>query len=202
MKYKFKWEKWIDPLKPSDFKQEQEDDEDYLENEVGSFKAFPTPFGILSITNHVLASTKFDFWILHTNFRITNSLVDEVKEVPGVETMNVLTRYRCRFGFPMSGLFDNKNTRNRIEDTALSFFRKKQDQLLQSFDCETIEKAKEVRDNLDEHNEHWAMYVLPNGNMEIVKQKKMRDNLFNERLDLFRSIHQLVGGTILTSDEG
>lgn len=211
MKFKFVWEEWVDPLSPQDFNNNQDidddddDDDDEGYGNVGqhshSFKAFPTPFGMLSISNHVLASSKFDFWLLHTNFPITNEIAYMMKKVPGVETMNVLTRYRVRFGFPKSGLFNSNEVKEKIEKAALGVVRQKQDKALSVFDQKTSNQAREVRDYLDEHNEHWALYVLPNGHMEIIKQKVMRDGKFNDKLDTLKFVRQLVGGTLLTSDE-
>jgi hypothetical protein len=203
MKYKFKWEKWIDPLAQKNFKQpEPEPENDDDENpQFGSFKAFPTPFGMLTITDHILASSRFDFWLLHTNFPITNEIAHIMKQVPGVETMNILTRYRVRFGFPKSGLFNSTGVKQQVQCAVLSVVRQHQDELLSNFDPVTFRKAQEVRDNLDQNNEHWALYVLPNGNMEVLKQKVMRDSRFDKQLEEFRRLQQLIGGTLLTSDE-
>ena len=73
MKYNFKWDRWVDPLTPGDFRGHQDmddiDDDDDDEDDEGLevthhnyFQALPTPFGMFTITNHALASSHFDFW--------------------------------------------------------------------------------------------------------------------------------------------
>jgi hypothetical protein len=201
MKYKFKWEKWEDPLKAENFEEDLDPDSEFQNGRDPSFKALPTPFGLLTITNHILASTRFDFWMLHTNFPITHELEYRIKQVPGVETINVLTRYRCRFGFPVSGLFDVRDIKHNIENTILKTFEREQARQLSSFDATTTKKACEVMGHLDKYNKHWALYVLPNGHMEVLKQNSTKDTKFNDRLDTFKTLQLMVGGTLLTSNE-
>jgi hypothetical protein len=218
MRYQFQWEEWEDPLKQTQIMDEDDDDDEDEEDDydfsttdfeksqqrtkkLGSFKALPTPFGLMSITDHLLASERFDFWIMHTNFPITNEITYNMESIQGVETMNVLTRYRVRFGFPKSGLFNTDETKKRIEAIVIDVLWKHQNVLLDKFDDNTAQKAKEVRDHLDRENGHWALFVLPNGNMEVVKQKcAKRGKKFNDKVDLLRKTHSLIGGVIITSE--
>ena len=72
-----------------------------------------TPHGFVSLTEHSFASKHFDFWTLHYTQDITTELADIIEKCDGVETFNILTRYRARIGFnrPLiqSGAF-NLNT--------------------------------------------------------------------------------------------
>jgi len=208
MKKKFLWEKWVDPLQPKSFEEpdDQFDDEEFGSPEFSpgtSFKALPTPFGMFTVTNHSLASNKFDFWMLHTNFRITYAIATIMKNIDGVETINVLTRYRIRFGFPVSGLFSVSDVREEIESTTVNYFRRHQNSALNIFDSDTSQKAQEIRNYLDNRNEHWALYVLPNGNMEIIKENKTKvTDKFHQRVKFLNEVQELVGGAVMTSEDG
>ena len=55
-----------------------------------------TPMGVIPMTEHTRAGKLFDFWTAHTNFPITEEIRDIIDETPGVETLDIFTRYRWR----------------------------------------------------------------------------------------------------------
>tara|TARA_A100000164_G_scaffold375836_1_gene411653 strand:- start:148 stop:699 length:552 start_codon:yes stop_codon:yes gene_type:complete len=83
-----------------------------------------TPHGFVSLTEHSFASKHFDFWTLHYTEDITSELADMIEKCDGVETFNVLTRYRARIGFnrPLieSGAFNLNTLRKNIENKILN----------------------------------------------------------------------------------
>tara|TARA_Y100000385_G_scaffold286078_1_gene347326 strand:+ start:318 stop:758 length:441 start_codon:yes stop_codon:yes gene_type:complete len=108
------WEKWVDPYSqtvqdsiPTD--EEEDLEEEYLEDEedveeygtvdkLGKFRAIATPMGIIPINESTASGKIFNFWVGHTNFDITNALALIIEETPGVETLDIFTRYRFRIG--------------------------------------------------------------------------------------------------------
>jgi hypothetical protein len=111
-----KWEKWIDPFlgKPDDeIEVGNIDDEEYWQdsyqkleerqsrplgpkNQTGPVLA--GPMGFIPLNEHNLPSKIYNFWMGHANFDITGKVQKIISKVPGVETLDVFTRYRFRVG--------------------------------------------------------------------------------------------------------
>ena len=56
---------------------------------------------------------------MHTNFDITDKIVDIVSKTYGVESLDVYSRYRLRIGVPNTGLFDAAQVRKSINDAIM-----------------------------------------------------------------------------------
>jgi hypothetical protein len=107
------WEKWVDPF-GGDLDETKwnsynnnEDDIDYdilLENEnVNSqlskpVKVISTPMGLIPYNEYTSSSKIFNFWVGHTNFNLTQSVVDIIEHTQGIEILDIFTRYRFRIG--------------------------------------------------------------------------------------------------------
>jgi len=206
MRKKFVWEPWEDPIDPADpfavNSASQPWDDDYEEMEAK--KSFPmahTPFGFLPITENNKASNRFDFWVLHTNFDLTEDITDIVDSIPGVETAEVFTRYRMRIGFPRSGLFNVGEVKKQIQDAIIEADQRQYVAQLMLFDAEIIHKALATCKDLSRTADYWGIYVVPNGNMSIVKAQEQSDYpQFKEQLRVFKTAQQLVGGQVLSSE--
>lgn len=119
MEHKIVWQKWMDPfgsdddeaLLPEDNEPHFLDDEgsvepdqkyeDKMEHKSKEFKThavrvMATPMGIIPITENTASGKIFNFWIGHTNFNITKKVAQIIEDTPGVETLDVFTRYRFR----------------------------------------------------------------------------------------------------------
>lgn len=57
-----------------------------------------TPFGFVPYTENTATGKIFNFWVGHTNFNISKTISQIIEESPGVETLDVFTRYRFRIG--------------------------------------------------------------------------------------------------------
>jgi len=72
-------------------------------------------FGILPINEKTLASKNFNLWIMHTNFTVDSVVADCIESCPGIETLDIITRYRCRLGFAeMFVVNDVKDTLTKL----------------------------------------------------------------------------------------
>ncbi len=205
MKKKFVWEKWKDPLL-SNYAECEWPGYDLDENEdkipVHSAERQPvmhTPFGMISVVNDSMAANAFDFWVLHTNFDIQEGIAQVIEKVVGVETLEVYTRYRVRIGFPRSGLFQPREVMHEIETAISSLDHAAQNHLLTGLEMEVAEKVIKARDNVDQKFEHWAIWVVPNGNMEIAGSNEL-DDKYRNRLVLLKRAQETVGGRLLTSE--
>ncbi len=88
-----------------------------------------TSHGFVTLTEHSYASKHFDFWTLHYTDNITKEIADVVEKCRGVETVDILTRYRMRIGFnrPLvqAGAFKLNDLRKGIESAILGQSKKK-----------------------------------------------------------------------------
>jgi len=62
--------------------------------------------------------SRFDCWIGHTNFNITNSIKNKLNEVDGIEVLNIISRYRFFIG--IGKMFKFSDVRKDIEKSIVS----------------------------------------------------------------------------------
>jgi len=62
--------------------------------------------------------SRFDCWIGHTNFNLTNTIKNKLNEVDGIEVLNVMSRYRFFIG--IGKMFKFSDVRKQIEETIAS----------------------------------------------------------------------------------
>jgi len=133
--YDVYWEKWIDAYEVDidiDLEdKEVEKDEFGLffegvpeeENQnIKSIQTIFTPFGVLPLTEHSLASTYFKFWVGHSNFKITVSTNALISKVEGVESLDIFTPYRFRIA--VGKLFRDRDVMSKVKDVMVSHARK------------------------------------------------------------------------------
>jgi len=205
MKKKFVWEKWKDPLLSN---YEECEWPGYDMDEMGEKipihtaerqPVMHTPFGMVSVLNDSMADKQFDFWLMHTNFDLKEGVARLIERIDGVETLEIYTRYRARVGFPRSGLFVPREVMHEIEKQILILNHTEQNQLLTGLESEVATKVIEARDKAEEKFEHWAIWVVPNGNMEVVGSNKL-DEKYQRRLVLLKRAQATVGGRLLMSE--
>lgn len=94
------WEKWKDPLgfdepEPSE-KSYDYDEEEQQEIKKIKCQVISTPLGIIPFNEITSSSEIFNFWTGHTNFALTKKISVLIEDTPGVETLNIFTKYRFR----------------------------------------------------------------------------------------------------------
>lgn len=113
--YHITWEKWRDPFIGYDendididqtsldnfFEENLEDSDNQkflLENNNISkqVRVISTPMGLIPYNEYTASGKIFNFWIGHTNFNISKLIAQKIEQTPGVETLDVFTRYRFR----------------------------------------------------------------------------------------------------------
>ena len=153
---KIVWEKWIDPYTTEDLAKlnladvtEEQDFEDFdtdgfiaeLEEFIDEpvinhhpIKTIMTPMGVIPIYEHSLPSKIFKFFVGHTDFNISKGILKIIKDTPGVETVDVFTRYRFKIG--IGKVFLSKIVLKNVQDNIFSLLENK------SFDKSYIEILK------------------------------------------------------------
>lgn len=74
-----------------------------------------TPMGIIPYTDNTASNKIFNFWVGHTNFDVTPSVVSIIDSYDGIETLDVFTRYRFRIG--IGKLFNAADTMYSLSET-------------------------------------------------------------------------------------
>lgn len=130
------WQKWVDPFgEDAELEENQlfndskfiDDNNDYYEDTVTSeisehnyekvkmTKVIATPMGIIPIDENTASGKIFNFWVGHTNFNITKFIASIIEKTPGVECLDVFTRYRFRIAIGKA--FNSSEVMKNIQDT-------------------------------------------------------------------------------------
>lgn len=130
--YHIIWEKWKDPFGFDDSDSSSDLDannSDYIEEETEQYtkkikcQLISTPLGLIPFNETISSSDIFNFWSGHTNFALTKIISSIVEDTPGVETLNIFTKYRFRISigkaFSDSIVMReiNKNVYSYLEET-------------------------------------------------------------------------------------
>jgi hypothetical protein len=102
------WEKWKDPfgfdniesIDASYNDDHYNDNEQPIEQNIKKIKCqlISTPLGIIPFNETISSSDIFNFWTGHSNFALTRIISSIIEDTPGVETLNIFTKYRFRIG--------------------------------------------------------------------------------------------------------
>lgn len=130
------WEQWVDPyVDPNDelfpLKQRRQrepwesnyEEEGELLQQGPPIKNLFTPFGTFPLTEHSIPSKLFKFWTGHVNFTLDAGMVSVIESVPGVETLNIWSRYRFRVG--IGKLFDDGQVMYAIKEAILKYYEQR-----------------------------------------------------------------------------
>ena len=173
MTRKILWHKWLDPLAQIYYNhsgEEDEGDDRFIasrdsfnkEDEPHYNPGFPNhpigptivgPHGVIPLHESTLPGKLYNFWTGHTNFDLDEIAINKIANVPGVETLDIFTRYRFRLGIGKA--FKQENVKEIIEKTI----------------CQSGEKVSginAIKANLKKKYKCWAIYVMPDGHCEYV----------------------------------
>lgn len=129
MKKLIVWEKWVDPFDEHMDQKIDEDEDQYIEENIATnfhpsknhFKVMMTPLGIMPL-NLLSTSEIFNFWVGHTNFNLTKNIADTIEHSEGVETLDIITRYRFRIG--IGKVFIDRDVMKQINDNVYEYIEK------------------------------------------------------------------------------
>lgn len=138
---KIVWEKWRDPFIGYDENDVDIDHErDIIDNYIDhvnendpeknlntvhnneGIKVISTPMGLIPYNEYTASSKIFNFWTGHTNFNLSESIVNILQNTDGVETLDIFTRYRFRLG--IGKVFDETSVKQQIWDNINDYFKK------------------------------------------------------------------------------
>ena len=201
------WESWNAKLEGLQQESIDENEPTYLENEhIQSSELIPTemfitpprvihtPLGVYPEDSLLKPSDRWDCWMGHTNFDITNNMDSKLDlEIDGVEALKILGRYSFFIG--IGKLFDIAQVRKDIE-TLLCVYTE-QEVLNDSEMRVTVDLVKEQL----ESKKYWSLFVSAEGEVEYIVSDEM-DKRYLDGLNNLLEMKSLVGGIILRGDDG
>jgi hypothetical protein len=212
------WSKWQDPLgigkdeieyvPEKDVKKFDNDDEDLFDEDVEQEKddeaATPvviTPLGILPIKPFNNPAKIFNFWLFETTFNISRKVAHIIKTTPGVEILDVFTRYKGRIA--VGNNFKFQDTRQEIEKRLdarpPSSINKANDTGLK-LDNNLKAQIQQLQVQLRQQFPYWAIYVIPNGKISFTGKMENTDE-FNHHLKIYEGACKLAGGKVFKYDD-
>lgn len=139
-----------------DDEDEDEEDEDEDKEDV-SFNEKP------NLPKPMFAIDFADIWVMNTNFNITNSMIEKIDSIDGVEYVKPQTRYKCLIGF--GKLFDIDIVKSAINRAFTEYGK-----------YNRCSKALVLKKLKDEYGDNIRILKMPNGFLkceEIFLQEKI-----------------------------
>ena len=195
------WSHWKNPFTLDDeYIEEDEDDETPStpwkeeDSAIRIRTVVPTQMGIIPILPHEDFCNSFEFWVADTNFGIENKEFDIIDSTDGVEIFDVLSRYRFRVC--IAKLFNAPEVKLDIQNRlgAKRFDSEVINPRDMTLDEETETKVELAKQELGREYSYWAIYLLPNGEMEARGFKNGVE--YQKQFDVFKQCQDLVGGVI------
>jgi len=131
---------------------------------------------------------EFDLWYLHTNFEIKLQDVENIEQVPGVESLDIYSRYRLRIGF--GKLFDRDKVKKDVE------YMLDSSESLELLADDTKEQVEGLLKTFEE-TKLWCILILPNG--KVITYVGKDDADFKSKSEFFERVQEATGCHLLTS---
>lgn len=167
-------------------KEVEQTNDEYSESQSGTipFRLFQqnivnTPFGPMNLDDPMSPAHDTKFYIVHTNFDFTKSMVQALAKCEGIEYLAPVSRYRFAVGFGV--LFDVPTTVEKIEEI---LGVEKEGKVLSEEMSGIISDIKLKMEQKD----RWVAYVFPNGEF-IVKEASSEEDytrLINDTANLYK----------------
>lgn len=197
----------IDPFNQRMIETDEDDDlgSEYIDKYDFEPPKIPTrrlgmmPFdgGVVDMDDSLNPLRQFSFWLGHTNFNISKSVAEKIIEVPGVEILRILTRYR--FIMAVGKAFKPQDVKLRIQSALY-------DEDILDVKTKVIKNAKVKEDvksvakQLQELNSEWSILVFPNGNIDFaVSTPEFIDQYKDLRMQYYEC-QKNAGCVVISSD--
>ena len=108
----------------SNYDHDEENDSDESSTHTpNGVRVIATPMGLIPYNEYTASGKIFNFWNGHTNFSISQNIVNILESTEGVETLDIFTRYRFRVG--IGKIFDETSVKQKIWDNINDYFKKR-----------------------------------------------------------------------------
>jgi len=153
-----------------------------------------TPIGTYPIDSMLKPSDKWDCWLGYTNFPITYSIRNILKdEIDGIEALKICGKYTFFIG--IGRMFEISEVRKQVTSRICAYT---EEELLSNDEVEyTVEMLKDqLKDNT-----HWSILVSPQGAIEYIVSSSI-DSVYLNKLSKLIEKKNIGGGIILRSERG
>lgn len=201
MKRIIKWESQHLEIDTMSGKLEFPDDEDdenyesYEEDDTSTIQknsmqnVMSTAFGLWKVDDTMNPYRQFKLWIGHTNFTVSADIVEVIKNIPGVEVLKILSRYRFLVG--VGELFNIRDVRIAIEKELGC--NKEATHLI--IDQKVKKEVNDLKETLSTYDQ-WAIYVFPNGQIDCVTSEQQD---FQQQLNRYKQAADFSNGILIES---
>lgn len=117
------------------------------------------PLGVVPLLETNVPSKLYKFWMGETNFSLTKKIVGQIKQTPGVESLDVFTRYRFRLG--VGRVFNAGDVLRAVEESV--FPRPAATPV-----AKPVTPLDRLKRTLGKTFSHWAIIVLAEDKHEFV----------------------------------
>jgi len=204
MNNKIVWEKWVDPFIneiTTDGQQEKDDSEDAYKDsyeraeekskgvtisDSGKNYSGPVmigPMGIIPLNESNLPSKVYCFWMGHTNFDITRKVQNAIAKVPGVESLDVFTRYRFRLSIGKAFIDENKDPfgKNVLLEVEKAVCPKesKEEKVVAPIPSPAQNNLCLIKKHLNKTYKYWIIFAKADGTLET-KGAATKEELITE----------------------
>jgi hypothetical protein len=131
------WEKWVDPFGDNiedtqwtnyDYEEQESDllndQQELFKNKSKPIKVISSPMGLIPYNEHTSSAKIFNFWIGHTNFNLSQEVVDIIENCNGIEILDIFTRYRFRIA--VGKCFNDSLVMQEIKNTIFDHLSSKE----------------------------------------------------------------------------
>jgi hypothetical protein len=137
-----------------------------------------------------------EYWMGHSNFPITTSILDELDNTDGIDILKPISKYRFIIGLGIH--FNLTDVRNEIDRNILG--KNKNHCELDRICNEKIKgDAYSLLSQLTQEYKHWAIYILPNGNIDYCASNEL-DESYVKKFEGFNLSKQYSNGVLICSD--
>ncbi len=149
-KRKIIWEKWKNPF------DNDPDEESPDEERRPSGRVLVGPMGIIPLNDANDPNKAFNFWVVHSNFIIDDTVREQLRAIPGVETFEPHTRYRFRMSIGKA--FDEREVKMQVVAALCPKVNKQE---------ATNSHIDRLKKNLSSKFKYWAIIVQSSGEIDV-----------------------------------
>jgi hypothetical protein len=167
------FEKYINPLKHFD-----EQRNDGFGHKLSTI--FDEQLGIYEVPREAYLDSRFNFWVMHLAFKLTEEYVEIINHAHGIETLCIQTPYRCRIA--IAKIFEEDDVKKSLEDKLVTAFRKNQEKIVKKNFNKKLTVAQEALNKISKcwavlENEKGGPNHVVTGNSQEGLEKSISDFL-------------------------
>ena len=151
-----------------------------------------TPLGVYPLESMFKPSDRWDCWIGTSNFGITRSVENQLKNTEGIECLRILGKYTFFLGIPCT--FSFRDVRISIEKDLCVYTEQ---EIMNDNTRLTVDLLKEQIQS----SKHWSIFVGKGGDVDYIVGDKL-DTEYLEGLRRLDETKQILGGIILRGENG